>query len=106
VTTYQQAALEVLAEPTRREIFERLSRAPMAVGELARELPVSRPAVSQHLKVLKGVGLVFDRQSGTKRVYQVDPKAVEALREYFDSFWGQALANFRATAQDQQQEDR
>jgi len=99
VTTYQQAALEALGDPTRREIFERLSQSPLAVGQLARELPISRPAVSQHLKVLKDVGLVVDRHAGTRRVYQVDPEAVAALREYFDAFWGQALASFQRAAE-------
>ncbi|HTP22257.1 MAG TPA: metalloregulator ArsR/SmtB family transcription factor [Solirubrobacteraceae bacterium] len=94
---YQQA-LQALGDPTRREIFERLSDGPLAVGQLAQELPISRPAVSQHLKVLKDAGLVFDRPSGTRRVYQVDPAAVAALREYFDAFWGQALASFQAAA--------
>jgi DNA-binding transcriptional ArsR family regulator len=95
---YQQA-LEALGDRTRREIFERLTDGPLAVGKLAQELPISRPAVSQHLKVLKDAGLVFDRPEGTRRVYQVDPAAVAALREYFDSFWGQALASFRAAAE-------
>ena len=96
---YRQKALDALGDPTRREIFERLSRTPLAVGQLAQELPISRPAVSQHLRVLKDVGLVFDRPVGTRRVYQVDPQAVEALREYFDAFWGQALASFRKAAE-------
>ena len=100
-TYRQRRALQALGDPTRREIFERLTDGPLAVGELAEELPVSRPAVSQHLKVLKDAGLVFDRASGTRRVYQVDPAAVAALREYFDSFWGQALASFRAAAESQ-----
>ncbi len=99
--TYQQRALQALGDPTRREIFERLSQSPLAVGELARELPISRPAVSQHLKVLKEAGLVVDRQAGTRRVYQVDPQAVAALRAYFDLFWGQALASFRVAAQEE-----
>jgi DNA-binding transcriptional ArsR family regulator len=99
VTAYQQGALEALGDPTRREIFERLSRRPLAVGELAGGLPISRPAVSQHLKVLKDAGLVFDRPVGTRRVYQVDPRAVEALREYFDAFWGQALQSFQRAAE-------
>jgi DNA-binding transcriptional ArsR family regulator len=99
VDAYQQRALQALGDPTRREIFERLSRRPLAVGQLAQELPVSRPAVSQHLKVLKEVGLVFDRPAGTRRVYQVDPQAVAALREYFDAFWGQALKSFQTAAQ-------
>jgi len=100
VHAYQyQQALQALGDPTRREIFERLTDGPLAVGQLAHELPISRPAVSQHLKVLKDAGLVFDRPSGTRRVYQVDPAAVAALREYFDSFWGQALASFQANAE-------
>lgn len=100
VHTYQrEQALQALGDPTRREIFERLTDGPLAVGQLAQELPISRPAVSQHLKVLKDSGLVFDRPSGTRRVYQVDPAAVAALREYFDSFWGQALASFQAAAE-------
>lgn len=93
--TYEQRALQALGDPTRRAIFERLTQGPLAVGELARGLPVSRPAVSQHLKVLKEAGLVFGRQAGTRRVYHVDPQAVAALREYFDSFWSRALASFR-----------
>jgi DNA-binding transcriptional ArsR family regulator len=103
VQTYQQQALQALGDPTRREIFERLTAGPLAVGELAEELPISRPAVSQHLKVLKEVGLVFDRPSGTRRVYQVDPAAVAALREYFDAFWSNALASFRAAAEEPEQ---
>jgi DNA-binding transcriptional ArsR family regulator len=99
----QQQALQALGDRTRREIFERLTTTgPLAVGELAEELPISRPAVSQHLKVLKDAGLVFDRPAGTRRVYQVDPAAVAALREYFDSFWGHALASFRAAAEEEQ----
>src|ERR1043165_5210642 len=89
------SALQALADPTRREIFERLARAPSAVGELASELPVSRPAVSQHLKVLKDAGLVIDRPDGTRRLYQLDPTGIEAVRAYFDTFWNQALAAFK-----------
>ncbi|MGN6378709.1 MAG: ArsR/SmtB family transcription factor [Gaiellales bacterium] len=99
MNTYQRAALEALGDPTRREIFERLSGSPLAVGQLARDMPISRPAVSQHLKVLMDAGLVFARPAGTRRVYQVDPRAVEALREYFDAFWGQALNSFRRAAE-------
>jgi len=99
VETYADRILDALGDPTRREIFERLSRSPLAVGQLARELPVSRPAVSQHLKVLKDVGLVFDRPAGTRRVYQVDPQAAAALREYFDAFWCHALRNFKLAAE-------
>jgi DNA-binding transcriptional ArsR family regulator len=99
VGTYRQEVLQALGDPHRREIFERLSRTPLAVGQLAEELPISRPAVSQHLKVLKEVGLVFDQPAGTRRVYHVDPQAVAALREYFDAFWGHALKSFREAAE-------
>lgn len=88
-----------LADPTRRQIFERLARREASVGELAEHLPISRPAVSQHLKVLKDARLVRDRQEGTRRVYQVDPKGVEALRTYLDRFWDRALAAFKAAAE-------
>ena len=88
------SALQALADPTRREIFERLARAPSAVGELASELPVSRPAVSQHLKVLKDAGLVVDRAVGNRRIYQADPAGLAALRAQLDTFWNQALATF------------
>ena len=91
--------LAALADPTRREIFERLAERPSAVGELARGLPVSRPAVSQHLKVLKDAGLVTDAPDGARRVYQVDPDGIEALRAYFDGFWNQALRSFKAAAE-------
>jgi DNA-binding transcriptional ArsR family regulator len=91
-----------LADPTRREIFERLARRPLAVGELAEQLPVSRPAVSQHLKVLKEAGLVVDRQEGTRRVYRVDPRGVEAMRRYLDRFWDQALEAFKTAVEEEQ----
>ena len=85
-----------LADSTRREIFERLSRKPMAVGEIAEGLPVSRPAVSQHLKVLKEAGLVEDRSVGTRRIYHIDPKGLGALRAWLDQFWDVALEAFAA----------
>jgi DNA-binding transcriptional ArsR family regulator len=91
-----------LADPTRREIFERLARRPLAVGELAEGLPVSRPAVSQHLKVLKAAGLVVDAAEGTRRVYRVDPRGVRAMRRYLDGFWDEALAAFKAAAEEEQ----
>jgi DNA-binding transcriptional ArsR family regulator len=91
--------MTALGDPTRQAIFERLVEGPRPVGELARDLPVTRPAVSQHLKVLKEAGLVTDRQEGTRRLYQVDPQAVADLRAYFDAFWDQALAAFRAAAE-------
>ena len=88
-------ALTALGDPTRQAIFERLAAGPLAVGDLARELPVSRPAVSQHLKVLKDAGLVIDRRDGTRRLYQLDPTGIDAMRAYFDTFWNQALAAFK-----------
>ncbi len=84
-----------MADRTRRSIVERLAHRPMAVGELARELPVSRPAVSQHLKVLKFAGLVCDRPDGTRRVYQLEPAGLAAMRAELDRFWMQALAGFK-----------
>ena len=94
--TNQSRAFAALADPTRREIFERLAGAPSAVGELANELPVSRPAVSQHLKVLKEAGLVVDRAIGTRRVYEIDPNGLGELRAWLDRFWGEALEAFKA----------
>jgi DNA-binding transcriptional ArsR family regulator len=88
-----------LGDPTRRKIFERLSERPQAVGELAKELPVSRPAVSQHLKVLKDAGLVIDRREGNRRIYQLNPEGVGALRAYLDQFWNRALVAFKAAAE-------
>jgi DNA-binding transcriptional ArsR family regulator len=95
VVTYQTEGWAALGDPTRRAIFERLADRPHAVGELAGELPVSRPAVSQHLKVLKAAGLVLDRPAGTRRIYQLDPDGVRALRTYLDQFWNQALAAYK-----------
>jgi len=91
-----ERALAALADPTRRRVFERLGSGPRAVGAIARGMPVSRPAVSQHLKVLKEAGLVADRAEGTRRVYYIDPKGLGALRGWLDRFWDRALANFRA----------
>ena len=93
--------LAALADPTRRAIFERLAKAPGSVGEVARELPVSRPAVSQHLKVLKAAGLVSDQAEGTRRVYSVNPAGIAAIRDYFEQFWQQALSRFAAVASQQ-----
>ena len=87
--------LSALADPTRRTIFERLADSPSAVGELARELPVSRPAVSQHLKVLKDAGLVIDRPAGNRRIYELDPDGIGALRAYLDEFWRRSLLAFK-----------
>ena len=88
-----------LSDPTRRAIFERLTGGAQAVGELARELPVSRPAVSQHLKLLKDAGLVVDRPAGSRRMYQVDPDGIGALRAYLDQFWNRALLAFKAAVE-------
>jgi DNA-binding transcriptional ArsR family regulator len=102
--TYRVDGLTALGDPTRRAIFERLADRPRAVGELARELPVSRPAVSQHLKVLKDAGLVIDRRAGNRRIYQLDPHGVGALRAYLDRFWNQALAAFKTAAEQRDEE--
>jgi DNA-binding transcriptional ArsR family regulator len=104
--TNHSAILTALADPTRRAIFERIAQAPSAVGELARELPVSRPAVSQHLKVLKSAGLVFDEAAGTRRVYSVDPDGLGVIRDYFEQFWRRSLIRFRAAAAQPSQEER
>ncbi len=89
------ASLATLADPTRRLLLERLRHGPRAVGELARGLPISRPAVSQHLKVLKDARLVTDRAEGTRRVYQIDPHGLGEIRRWLDQFWDASLAAFR-----------
>src|ERR1700744_4400315 len=98
------ARLAALAGPTRPEIFERVAAAPRSVGELSDGLPVSRPAVSQHLKVLKGAGLVSDRAVGARRIYAVDPTGVAGLRRYLDRFWPEALAAFKSTVEQRDEE--
>jgi DNA-binding transcriptional ArsR family regulator len=90
---------DALGDPTRRLIFEKLARRPMPVGKLAAGLDITRPAVSQHLKVLKEARLVADRQEGTRRLYRVDPRGVEAMRSYLDRFLDRALAAFKAAAE-------
>jgi DNA-binding transcriptional ArsR family regulator len=99
VSTYGTNGLAALGDPTRRAIFERLAGGPRAVGELAKELPVSRPAVSQHLKVLKDARLVVDRADGTRRLYQLDPAGIEAVRGYFDTLWQHALTAYKAAVE-------
>lgn len=94
MVTYEHPQLDALGDGTRRAILARLLKGPLPVGELAREFPVSRPAISQHLRVLKHARLVTDRADGTRRVYALNPDAFESLREYFDHFWNQALAAF------------
>jgi DNA-binding transcriptional ArsR family regulator len=99
-------ALTALADPTRRHALESLRTGPRAVGEIARGMPVSRPAVSQHLKVLKEAGLVTDRADGTRRVYYLDPKGLAALRAWLDQFWDQALTAFQAEVEKPLDEDK
>jgi DNA-binding transcriptional ArsR family regulator len=94
--------LDALGEPTRRAILERLREGPRSVGELADGLPVSRPAVSQHLRVLKDAGLVSERRDGTRRIYRLEPTGLGELRAYLDSFWTVALAEFKAVAEHDQ----
>lgn len=89
-------AFKALADATRREVFERLAAGPKAVGELAQELPVTRPAVSQHLKALKDAGLVTEQRDGTRRVYQIDPAGLGQMRAWLDQFWDTALDAFQA----------
>jgi len=104
VQTYAGDALSALGDPTRRVIFERLAERPQAVVDLARGLPVSRPAVSQHLRVLKDVGLVRDEPAGNRRIYQLDPAGLAAVRAYFDRFWTTALASYKAAVEHPQEE--
>ena len=94
-------AFTALADPTRREVFERVAARPQAVGELADQLPVSRPAVSQHLKVLADAGLVVARAQGTSRIYELDPQGLAGLRDYLDGFWSRSLTSFSKYAEQQ-----
>lgn len=94
-------ALSALSDPTRREVFEGLKRGPRSVGDLAADLPVSRPAVSQHLKVLKEAGLVTDMAEGTRRVYRIDPNGLGPLRAWLDQFWTDALNAFASKAEEE-----
>jgi DNA-binding transcriptional ArsR family regulator len=97
--TNASVLLDTLAEPTRRVILERLAAQPSGVSDLARDLPISRSAVSQHLQILKSVGLVRDQADGRRRVYHVDPDALAIIRAYFDAFWKRSLASFQDAAQ-------
>ena len=96
---YLQAGLDALGDATRMAIFQRLSGGPIAVNELASALPVSRPAVSQHLRVLKDAGLVMDSKAGTRRLYQLNPEGVARLRAHFDQMWTQAMSAFQTAAE-------
>ena len=98
-------AISALADPTRRVVFERLRAGPRPVGEIAAGLPVSRPAVSQHLRVLREAGLVTERREGTRRYYSVNGDGLVALRAYFEQFWQEALDAFKAAAESEEKED-
>jgi DNA-binding transcriptional ArsR family regulator len=96
--------MAALGDPTRRAIFEHLADGPSSVGALVSATPVSRPAVSQHLRVLKDAGLVIDRQDGTRRIYSLDPHGVGELRAYFERFWTHALGAFKQAAEQRDEE--
>lgn len=104
--TYNTGSLAALADPTRRVIFERLSKGPQPVGVLARGLPVSRPAVSQHLAALKAAGLVTDIADGAKRIYRIDPNGLAAIRVWLDQFWTVSLEAFAAEISKPEESDR
>jgi DNA-binding transcriptional ArsR family regulator len=104
--TYANAALTALGDRTRREIFERLANGPRSVGEIADGLPISRPAVSQHLQRLKEAGLVSDHAEGARRVYRIDPAGLGAIRQWLDRFWDDALAAFKAEADKDSEEEK
>jgi DNA-binding transcriptional ArsR family regulator len=105
VQTYSNSGWTALGDPTRRAIFERLADRPQAVGELASELPVSRPAVSQHLRVLKDAGLVLDRRAGKQRIYRLDPDGLGVLRADLERFWTKALAAYKTVVEQTTEED-
>jgi DNA-binding transcriptional ArsR family regulator len=106
MATVPELLLDALGDPTRRAIVERLAERPWAVGEVAHGLPVSRPAVSQHLKVLKDAGLVTERAAGTRRIYRLDPVAVGALRDQLDTLWRKALTSFAEVVEQQADEEK
>ncbi len=107
MAAYQEAQFDALGDATRRAILNRLvDEGPLAVGDIAREFPMSRPAISQHLRVLKNARLVVDTAAGTRRVYAVNPDAIESLRKYFDRFWARALAAFNKKIEEDAKEDR
>jgi DNA-binding transcriptional ArsR family regulator len=96
VTAYHERQLDALGDATRRAILARLAAGPLAVGELSAHFPMSRPAISQHLRVLKDARLVTHTAVGTRRVYAVDREGINELRRYFDQFWGSALSSFKS----------
>jgi DNA-binding transcriptional ArsR family regulator len=101
MSTYQEAQLDALGDATRRAIVQRLLRGPLPVGKLAEDFPISRPAISQHLRVLKQASLVTDQVFGTRRVYQLNPEGFETLRSYFDQFWSIVLTAFQQKVEEQ-----
>ena len=104
MAAHQVNGLTALGDPTRRAVFELLGDGPRAVGEIASQLPVTRPAVSQHLKVLKEAGLVIDRPDGTRRLYELNPDGIGALRAYFERFWTRALTSFKYRVEQQEEQ--
>ncbi|HXY29900.1 MAG TPA: metalloregulator ArsR/SmtB family transcription factor [Gemmatimonadaceae bacterium] len=106
MNTYHAAKLDALGDATRRAIVARLLDGPLPVGELARRFPISRPAISQHLRVLKRANLVIDRPEGSRRLYALNPAGFESLRAYFEQFWGGALAAFKETVERPSKERR
>ncbi len=107
VNTYQQARqLDAMGDATRRAILARLLDGPLPVGKLAKEFPVSRPAISQHLRILKQANLVLDRAEGTRRLYELNPEGFDSLREYFEQFWSQALSAFKKAVEQPPAEEK
>jgi DNA-binding transcriptional ArsR family regulator len=106
VNTYQETQLDALGDATRRAILTRLLDGPLPVGRIADGLPVSRPAISQHLRILKAASLVNDRPRGAQRIYELNPAGFDSLRNYFDQFWGHALAAFKARVEASAEERR
>lgn len=106
MTAYAERVLDALGDSTRRAVFKRLRAGARSVGEIASGLTVSRPAVSQHLKVLKRAGLVIDRAEGTRRLYAVNPRGLEELRNWLDGFWDEALAAFKTAAEEEAAKER
>ena len=101
-----QLALTALAEPARQNIYERLASRPQAVGELAAQMPISRPAVSQHLKILKEAGLVTETPQGTRRIYRLDPRGLAAMREWLDQMWARSLIDFKTFAEETEKQEK
>ena len=104
--TNTQRALSALAEPARQDIYERLATRPQAVGELAAQLPISRPAVSQHLKILKEAGLVTETPQGTRRIYRLDPRGIAAMRDWLEQTWARALTDFKTFAEETENHEK